>query len=350
MQNQWPLLGKELFALEHTLSDTPGAHQQPLTEQEKAEKREEIRNSIVAQLYRDEGSYTRDTRHLAFLLLKAGRGGAIVGNPYIINKDGKQQELPYTGLEGYYAGSEETVERPGMTPQAILQEEADIGSQLLKSIKKHAIKQNSWVSFSHLKQVLAGREPDLEELRAIESYWGIIVRQLHVRIYHNAEFELTLSEQIEQLEQLLNSAPGRSVLEKQLEKTAYTELDSLKQQQNNLSEAEKDKERQERSTRERIRSDRLAEFHRFREETYHLLAGSEQGRYAIGVHDATLEKAAITETITLPKIPERSAYAPTPVHFTQQQLEGYLFLARLGGIGGDPLARSVLVSQESFTL
>lgn len=259
MQNLWPLLGKELFALEHTLSDTPGAHQQPLTEQEKVEKREEIRNSIVAQLYRDEGSYTRDTRHLAFLLLKAGRGGGIVGNPYIINKDGKQQELPYTGLEGYYAGSEQTVERPGMTP-------------------------------------------------------------------------------------------GRSELEKQLRKTAYTELDVLKQQLDNLSEEEKVKERQERSTRERIRSDRLAEFHHFREETYHLLAGSDQGRYAIGVQDATLEKAAITETITLPKIPERTAYAPIPVHFTQEQLEGYLFLARLGEIGGDPLARSVLVSQESFTL
>jgi hypothetical protein len=69
-----------------------------------------------------------------------------------------------------------------------------------------------------------------------------------------------------------------------------------------------------------------------------------EGRYLIGVQDASLEEATIVETINLPKIPERNTYPPMPIHFTQEQLEGYLFLARLGEIGGDPLARSALVS------
>ena len=69
-----------------------------------------------------------------------------------------------------------------------------------------------------------------------------------------------------------------------------------------------------------------------------------QERYLIRVKDTSLEEATIVETIYLPKIPARSMYPPTPVHFTREQLEGYLYLARLGEIGGDPLTRSVLVS------
>ena len=76
-----------------------------------------------------------------------------------------------------------------------------------------------------------------------------------------------------------------------------------------------------------------------------MLTEPEQERYLIGVQDDSLAEATILETIKLPKIPERNSYPPTPVHFTREQLEGYFFLARLGEIGGDPLARSVLVSQ-----
>jgi len=334
-----------MFALEHTLTDTQGNNQPPLSEEEKREKRAAMRNAIVAQLYREEGTYTRDTRYLAFLLIKAGRGGAIVGNPYITGKGDVRQELPYTGLEGYYAGSERTPERNGMTPEEIIQEEANIGAQTLKSIKKQAIAHNSWVTYSRLKHALEEEKPGLEELRVFRVLWSEIVRQLHVRILRNAEFELTLTERIEQLERLLNSLPGRTAEEKQLGKDIYSERDRLKRELENLSGAEREHERQERRTRERIRSDRLAEFQRFREETYQMLTESEQERYLIEVQDASLEEATIMETIKLPKIPERNVYPSTPVHFTPEQLEGYLFLARLGEIGGDPLARSVLVSQ-----
>src|SRR6266699_5817157 len=139
LQHQWSQLGQELFALEHAHTDLNTVNQQPLTEQEKRKKREEIRNTIITQLYSGEGEYSRDTRYLAFLLVKRGRGGEIVGNPYAIGKGDSKQELPYTGLEGYYAGSERTPQRPGMTCEEIIQEEAKIGTELLKSIKKHAI-------------------------------------------------------------------------------------------------------------------------------------------------------------------------------------------------------------------
>ena len=112
-----------------------------------------------------------------------------------------------------------------------------------------------------------------------------------------------------------------------------------------MDAAERAQERQERSTRERIRADRLAEFRRFHEETYHILDESGQGHYAVEVRDTSLKEATILETITLPTIPDRHTYPPIDVYITPEQLEGYLFLAKLGEIGGDPLARSVLVSQ-----
>jgi hypothetical protein len=171
-------------------------NQQPLTEQEKREKREVIRNTIITQLYSGEGEHSRDTRYLAFLLVKRGRGGEIVGNPYAMGKGGSKQELPYTGLEGYYAGSERTPERPGMTCEEIIQEEAKIGAELLKSIKKHAIANDSWADFVRLKHVLAGQKPDIEELRTLQLLWTGIVKRLHVRMYHNSEFEPTLTEKI----------------------------------------------------------------------------------------------------------------------------------------------------------
>jgi hypothetical protein len=97
LQRQWPKLGRELFTLENAL-----------TEQESTEKRAMVREKIIAQLYRDDEKYSLDLRYCALLLVAKGRGAEIVGNPYCIGKDGKKQELPYTGLEGYYAGSEMT--------------------------------------------------------------------------------------------------------------------------------------------------------------------------------------------------------------------------------------------------
>ena len=346
LQHQWPQLGQELFALEHTSTDLDRVSQQPPTEQEMRKKRETIRNAIIKQLYSNEGEYSRDTRYLAFLLVKRGRGGVIVGNPYIMEKNGSRQELPYTGLEGYYAGSERTSERPGMTCEEIVQEEAMIGADLLKSIKKHAIENNSWTDFARLKHVLAGQKPDREELRTLQRLWTGIVRRLHVRIYHNPEFEPTLTEKNEQLEHLVSGAPTRTEQEKRIKMTLEDEYHRLRDEYNNLSEDEEKQERQQRQIREKIRADRLEEFHQFREATYEILAASNQGRYSIGVQDTSLKDASITEEITLPDIPERSTYSPTPVHLTPEQLEGYLFLAHLGEIGGDPLVRSTLVSDD----
>jgi len=346
LQHQWPQLGQELFALEHTHTDLNTVNQQPLTEQEKREKREVIRNTIITQLYSGEGEHSRDTRYLAFLLVKRGRGGEIVGNPYTMGKGGSKQELPYTGLEGYYAGSERTPERPGMTCEEIIQEEAKIGAELLKSIKKHAIANDSWADVARLKHILAGQKPDIEELRTLQLFWTGIVKRLHVRIYHNPEFEPTLTEKIEQLEHLLNGTPTRTEQEKQMKRTGEGECHRLIDEYEHLSKAEQEQERQERQTRELIRADRLEEFQQFREATYEILATSGQGRYAIGVQDGSLKDAIITEAITLPDIPDRSVYSPTLVHLTLEQLEGYLFLAHLGDVGGDPLARSMLVSDH----
>jgi hypothetical protein len=346
LQHQWPQLGQELFALEHALTDLPGASQQLLTNQEKKEKREEIRHTLITQLYHDEEGYSRDTRYLAFLLVKRGRGGEIVGNPSVIRKGGSKQELPYTGLEGYYAGSQTTSERPGMTREEIIQEEASIGAELLKSLKKHAIETNSWADFAHLKQILAGQQPDLEELRTLELLWTGIVKRLHVRIYHNLEFEPTLTEKIGHVEGLLRSTPARTEQEKQMKEAGEVECYRLKDEYHHLSKAEQEQERRERQRRERIRANRLEEFQQFRQTTYEILTASGQGRYDIGVQNTSPEDATITESMTLPDLPDRKTYSPILVHLTPAQLEGYLFLAHLGEVGGDPLARSVLISDH----
>ena len=108
----------------------------------------------------------------------------------------------------------------------------------------------------------------------------------------------------------------------------------------------KKSKRDSKDEQEKIRADRLEDFHQFREVTYEILAASGQGQYTVGVQDTSLKDASITEEITLPDIPERSTYSPTPVHLTPKQLEGYLFLAHLGEIGGDPLVRSTLISDH----
>jgi hypothetical protein len=124
------------------------------------------------------------------------------------------------------------------------------------------------------------------------------------------------------------------------------ECHRLEDEYHHLSQAEQEQERQERQRRERIRADRLEEFHQFRQATYEILTASGQGRYDIGIQNTSLENATITESMTLPDLPDRKTYSPTLVHLTPAQLEGYLFLAHLGEVGGDPLARSVLISDH----
>lgn len=341
LRHEWPLLGRALYLLELELADIPVANRQPLSEHKEREPQEVLRSTIMAQLYADEGSHSRDSRYLAFLLLKAGRAGEIVGNPYALSDDGRPRELPYTGLEGYYAGSQNSAELPGMTEQEILLEEANVGAELLQRLKRQAIDDYSWATFAHLKHVLAEDDPDPEAMRTLQLYWSTIVKRFHVRIYHNPEFALTLPERIAQVEQEVRESVGRTEEERSVKKDAEVRYASLKEELDGMSEAEQERQREETKRRERIRTQRLAAFHRFREETYRLLGASGRGHYAIGIQDTSLEQATVVETVTLPTIPGRASYPRVDVRFTPQQYEGYLFLARLGELGGDPLARSV---------
>lgn len=344
LYREWQQLGQELVSLEDALAQ-PLPGRRALTEQEQREKRARVRRAIIAQLYRDEESYPRATRYLAFLVVKKGRGGAIVGNPSAVGKDGSRRKLPYTGLEGYYAGSEQTTQRPGLTAEDIIQEEADIGETALTPLKEHAIEHNAWAEFSHLKHMLAGAAPDEAALQTMETCWSTILSHLHVRVYRNPEFELTLSEKLEQMEQFLSDLPRRTAEEKRLHKIVEAECAGLRQDYRRLSQAERQQERHERQKREGIRADRLEEFQQFREATYELVTASGKGQYAVSIHDASFKDATITETIVLPAIPEREMYLPAEVYLTPEQLEGYLFLASLGETGGDPLARTMLVSR-----
>lgn len=345
LYREWQQLGQELVSLEDALAQPLPGQQQALTEQEQREKRARVRQAIIAQLYRDEESYPRATRYLAFLVVKKGRGGSLVGNPSAVGKDGSRRKLPYTGLEGYYAGSEQTTQRPGLTAEGIIQEEADIGETALTPLKEHAIEHNAWAEFSHLKHVLAGAAPDEVELQTMEICWSEVLSHLHVRVYRNPEFELTLSEKLEQMEQFLSDLPQRTAEEKRLYRIVEAECAGLRRDYQQLSQTERQQERHERRKREGIRANRLEEFQQFREATYELVTASGKGQYAVSIHDASFKDATITETIVLPAIPEREMYPPTDVYLTPEQLEGYLFLASLGETGGDPLARTMLVSR-----
>jgi hypothetical protein len=347
LHHEWPLLGQAFYLLELKLTGTSTAEHQPQNGQKKREQQEVLRSMLIAQVYADQGSYSRDTRHLAFLLLKAGRGGEIVGNPFALTPDDKQQELPYTGLEGYYAGSQLTSEHPGMTAEAILQEEANIGAELLKNLKRRAIEDYSWSNFIHMKHALAQGNPGAEMTRTLQRYWSVIVRRLHVRVYQNPEFELTLLDHIAQVEQEIREMAGRTEEVGEAKKEGEAQLASLKQELTNMSETEQKQQWQETKRRERIRAQKVAAFLRFREDTYRILSASGQGHYEVGIQDTSLEKALIVENVMLPNIPDRTTYPRVSVSFTPEQNEGYLFLAKLGELSGDPLVRSVIALSET---
>lgn len=342
LQRQWPQLGRELFALESAL-----ASDKACTQQEQIAKKERLRDKIRAQLYRNEEHHSLDARYRALLLLKEGRGGEIVGNPSFIDKLGKKEPLPYTGLEGYYAGSQQTSAHAGMTAEAIIQEEAHVGVSLLNSLKKEAIESYSWLRFARITKALEGGALDVETLKALRDLWAQVVRRLHVRVYNNKEFEATLSEQIEQLEKLLSEAPARTAEEKAHKSFLQEEYGRMKQERDQLNPQERAHEQKERKEREIMRRERLQEYNHFREETYELLKESDKSEYDIRIQDGNWKEATIFEQILLPPIRQRNEYCPVEVRFTPQQVEGYLFLARLGEVGGDPLARSLLLAQGS---
>jgi hypothetical protein len=344
LQRQWPQLGKELYSLERALAAHFVTYGHSLSENEKMERAERFRNRVFAQLYNDDEKYSPETRYRAFLVVKNGKAGEIVGNPYVVDSNGQKQQLPYTGLEGYYAGSIRTSAYPGMAPEEVVREEAHIGVEILKSIKKHAIERYTWASYSKMKKGLESGEPDIEDLKNIEILWAEVVRRLHVRIYDNPEFEMTITEQCEQLEKLVSITSARTQEEKAYKAVLQAEYERLKTDIHNMSEEKKEHEKQERKERERIRKERLKAYNHFRDATYAMLKETGNSEYGIQVNDSQWTDATIIETILLPKTQARNDYDLTRVALTPEQVEGYMFLAELGDIGGDPIARTVLGS------
>ncbi len=342
LQRQWPQLGRELYSLERALAAKLVAYGHSLSEQQKIDRVERVKNRVFAPLYNNDEKYTPEERYRAFLLVKHGKAGEIVGNPYVIDAHGKKQELPYTGLEGYYAGSVKMPAYPGIIPEEVLQEEAHIGVELLRTIKKHAIERYTWASFAKMKKGLESGEPDVEDLKNIEILWAEVVRRLHVRVYDNHEFEMTLSEQIEQLEKLIATTTAHTQEEKAYKAVLQAEYERLKADRSAMSEEEKEYERKERKARERIRRERLQAYNHFRESTYAMLKEAGNSEYGIQVNDSQWTDATIIETIRLPKTQDKNDYTSIRITLTPEQLEGYLFLAELGDIGGNPLARSIL--------
>ena len=342
VQRQWPQLGKELYSLERALAAHFVTYGQTLPLNKKMEIAERFKNRVFAQLYNDDEKYSPETRYRAFLVVKNGKAGEIVGNPYIIDRSGKRQQLPYTGLEGYYAGSMKTSTYSGMTPEQVVREEAHIGLDMLKSIKKHAIERYTWASYAKMKKGLESGEPDIEDLKTIEILWAEIVRRLHVRVYENPEFEMTITEQYEQLEKLVSIAPTRTKEEKAYKVVLEAEYDRLNNEISNMSEEKKEQEKQERKERERIRKERSQAYNRFRDTTYAMLKETGNDNYGIRIKDTQWLQANIIETIELPRTQDREDYDLTRVELTPEDVEGYMFLTELGDLGGDPVARSVL--------
>lgn len=329
IQHQWPVLGQELVEREERLapSSASSQHRQAL--------QEHLRQETLTQLYQADGQYSRATRYLAFLLLKYGRGAEIVGNPVVAVPGGDHLALPYTGLEGYYAGSVQTNLYPGLSQSDILHEEAERGVQIVKRLKKDAVERNAWAEYAHLRQMLQGKVQQREMLKKLQVIWLTQVSQLRSRVYHNPEFDLTTAELIERSEQVTGQGADQSF-------AWQKEQNQLKEACAMLSEEEKKQERDERKRREAIRRERILAFQQFRDATYHLLEESDQDHYEVNIQDSSWDKATLIETIVLPRLRARETYPLVEVHFTSEELDGYLFLAQLGEIGADPLTRSDL--------
>ena len=201
-----------------------------------------------------------------------------------------------------------------------------------------------------MKKALEGGELDVEDLENIRDLWTGVVRRLRVRVYNNEEFEATITEQIEQLEKLLGSAPTRTEEEKEDKSLFQAEYERMKRVRDSMSQEEREQEQKERRTRENIRRERLSEYNHFREETYELLKEVEENGYDICIQDGNWQEATIIEKISLPTTRQRNEYPSVEVKLTPAQVEGYLFLAELGEVGGDPLTSSMLISPAAVLL
>lgn len=329
IQHAWPQLGRALYNLEHEETDV--AHD--LDEDQKYERWQRIREIILEQCEQYERQYE------AYELVRRGRAAEIVGNPHYRGKDGLEHELPYTGLEGYYAGSEEQPERPGMTKEQIIEEEANIGLELMKKMKKYAVEHYFWADFAKTQKAAEGdtEKIDREDLKNLYFLWTGVVRRLNDRIYENEEYKAS---PLEQLEAMLRKDP--KLASDEHVQAEYTKLLEEEQQK---SKEQRAQEEIERKAKERIFRSRLEEYTAFRSQTYASLKDA-CGRFPhidYAIKDDTLSQANIIEILYLPMLPERNSYPSYLVVLTLEQLEGYLFLSYIGEKGGDPLTRSDLL-------
>jgi hypothetical protein len=329
LHHAWPQLARALYTLEQEALDAANT----LDEDHKHERRQRIREIIVEQCEQYERQYE------AYELVRSGRAAELVGNPHYRGKDGQEHELPYTGLEGYYAGSEAQPQRAGLTREQIIEEEATIGSELLKKLKQSAIEHDCWAEFARLQKAAAGdtEEVDREVLKHLYFLWTTVVRRLQDRIYANADYQVS---PLEQLETILRKDPKLAA-----DEHLQAEYRKLLEEEHKKSHEQRAKEAEERRAKESRFRSRLEEYAAFRSQTYAALKDA-CGRFPhidYHIEDDSLAHATILETLHLPRLAERSSYPPYLVALTAQQLEGYLFLAQVGEKGGDPLARSELL-------
>lgn len=327
LRRTWPQLGRMLYQLEHDAIDS----NEHLNDVQKADLRTKIKDIILEQC----SSYER--QYEAFEYVMRGRAVEIVGNPHYLGEDGKRHELPYTGLEGCYVGSEAKPERPGLTQAQIVEEEANIGVELLKRLKKDAIKHYTWASLARISDpdhhVL-----DKEDLKRINLLWACVVHRLNQRIYENEECKKTPLEQVEAILRSDSRLASNPAIQQ--------EYIMLKKQE--ASRGAIDKPVVPTGYNDRIFRDRLEEHNRFRRETYALLKEicGRYGHIEYRIEDEVFAEANILEELRLPKPPHRQSSPASLVKLMPEQVEGYLFLARLGENGGNPLARSILTSES----
>jgi len=328
LRRQWPQLGRMLYQLEHDAIDS----NEHLDTVQKRELREKVKEIILDRC----SSYER--QYEAFEYVMRGRAVEIVGNPHYPGTDGKEHELPYTGLEGCYVGSEARSGRPGLTQPQIIEEEANIGLELMKSLKKDAIKNYDWGTFARIA------DPDhylldKEDLKRMHLLWACVVRRLNQRVYENEEFKKTPLEQVEAILRSDSRLANDPVIQH-----GYT---VLKEKTENGHNNELTEEKKQRVENDRIFHDRIEENDRFRRETYAQIKDP-YGRYGhidYRIEDSSFADANIIEELHLPKPPDRDSSPSYLVTLTPEQTEGYLFLAHLGEKGGAPMARSMLTSE-----
>jgi hypothetical protein len=329
MRREWPQLARALFELEQEIL---AAH--PLAnEQAKHEQLERVRSSIL------ECCRAYEKQYEAYELVRRGRACEIVGNPHYRGNEQTPLPLPYTGLEGYYAGSEELPDRPGLTKEQIIQEEATIGLELMRKIKRHCIASYSWSSFSRLQRADEDEATSLDSLTELYLLWTVVVRRLSQRVYKNEEYQVS---PLERLEGMIRKDPRLA-----RDSSIQAEYTQLVDEERQLSREQRQEEHAKELARAAVMRSRLQEFTTFREATYAHLKDSTGIFPHIDycIEDRELASASIVETLCLPKPGDRNASPPYFVNLTPEQVEGYLFLAHLGEKGGDPLTRSLLLAR-----